>query len=520
MKFIQQYSRPLYIILLGALIASIPLSKYVMSMSQMGLLLLWLLDGRIDKKLKAFFTNKLALVLASIFFMHVIGLLYTNDFSYAIKDLRTKVPLILLPLIFTGMPRLTSREFGGLLFVYVLAVFSSTMISTYISVFHDIPDAREISLFISHIRFALNVCFAAFVVYYLYRSAFFKKTYLSALLFAFFLWFSFFLFILESMTGIIIFATILFLFGLYKLVRWKNVYGKMVLGFILLFVLSFSVFYVLRTINELAIPEKVDFSKLDTHTSRGNIYKHDTVNYQVEEGRYAGLYLSFKEMKQAWNERSKYDFWGYDDNQQRIWQTLIRYLNSKELRKDYDGVYALSEKDIRMVESGVANVHYLHSNPVKNRIRQAIIGYMNYKQAGLAKGSSFAQRLELWKASVSIIKKHFLFGSGTGDVPEVFREELKMMKSSLSETGLRSHNQFISIFVAFGLIGFLWFLFCLLYPFSTSPNARSMLYLLFFAIVVFSMFNEDTIESQAGVTFFAFFNAFLLFVQPLKKMDQ
>ena len=44
---------------------------------------------------------------------------------------------------------------------------------------------------------------------------------------------------------------------------------------------------------------------------------------------------------------------------------------------------------------------------------------------------------------------------------------------------------------------------------------RNYLYLIFMFIMMLSMFTEDTIETQIGVTLFAFFNSFLVFAMPL-----
>jgi hypothetical protein len=38
--------------------------------------------------------------------------------------------------------------------------------------------------------------------------------------------------------------------------------------------------------------------------------------------------------------------------------------------------------------------------------------------------------------------------------------------------------------------------------------------MVFLCIMLLSMFPEDTLETQAGATLFAFFEALLLFVQP------
>ncbi len=513
----RQYSQPAYIILLGLLIAAVPLSKYVMSMSQMGLLLLWFLDGNLKDKLKSFSTNKPALVVSSIFLLHVVGLIYTLDFNYAVKDLRIKVPLLILPLIFSTMPRLSKKQFDGLLLVFVLAVLSNTFISSWIAYFGDVTDSRSISLFISHIRFSLNVCLAAMVVLYLIQQKSLPWKWSVPALIAVFLWLGFFLLILGAMTGIVIFVVLLLFIGLYQIWSRQGLVSRLVFASLIVAVIASLAFYTSITIDELTKVKPVDLEKLDKTTSLGHKYKHDTVRFMVEDGRYVGLYISYPEMKKAWNERSELDYDGLDRQGQILRWTLIRYLASKDLRKDYEGVYALSEKDIYYIEQGVANHNYLTDNPLKNRLRQAIIGYNNYVYEGEAKGNSMMQRIELWKASLRIIGKHFLIGAGTGDVPDVFRMELKEMDSTLAGTGMRSHNQFISIFIAFGIIGFLWFLISLIFPLIYFPHARKFLYLSFMLIVLISFINEDTIESQAGLTFFAFFNAFLLFCAPLRE---
>jgi O-antigen ligase len=92
------------------------------------------------------------------------------------------------------------------------------------------------------------------------------------------------------------------------------------------------------------------------------------------------------------------------------------------------------------------------------------------------------------------------------------------MKSQLKpEWQRRSHNQFLSIMVGFGVFGLMLFLFCLIYPPLKMNSLRDFRFAYFFLIIIMSMIVEDTIESQDGVTFVAFFFAFLLFISPDKK---
>ena len=140
------------------------------------------------------------------------------------------------------------------------------------------------------------------------------------------------------------------------------------------------------------------------------------------------------------------------------------------------------------------------------------MGYINYINHGNPNASSVMQRVEYWKASAYIIKKHWLTGVGTGDLNLAFEKAYASLDSRLeSAFRNRSHNQFLAIFIAFGLFGLVLFIFSLIYPGIKTGKFYSYLYIVFFIIIFMSMLTEDTLETQAGATFFAFFNALLLF---------
>ena len=89
----QQFSFNLYLLGLIVLVFSMPLSKFGMSIAQIGIAISWVVGGDFKNKLSRFFSSKTALVLSSLFLLHVLGLLWTTDFNYAFKDLRIKAPL-------------------------------------------------------------------------------------------------------------------------------------------------------------------------------------------------------------------------------------------------------------------------------------------------------------------------------------------------------------------------------------------------------------------------------------------
>ena len=57
-----------------------------------GLLVInWIAAGNLKQKLNTLQTSKIFWVLISLFLLHLLGLLYTSNFEYAIKDLKIKL---------------------------------------------------------------------------------------------------------------------------------------------------------------------------------------------------------------------------------------------------------------------------------------------------------------------------------------------------------------------------------------------------------------------------------------------
>lgn len=523
-----------YFVALVTLACALPLSKFMMTLSELTLLFVWLFGsvfrggnrtfGRVvtdiahdvGRKCKLFVKNREAVVFASIYVMHIVGLLYTSDFEYALKDLRIKLPILLLPIIMSSMRPVSEKQIHTLLNFYIAAVFAGTLFSFAKYITHDFVDPRELSVFINPIRFALNITLAVLFVGYfvVYKRC---KTIPIFVPLAMMGWFVFILVIMESLSGLaclVVAAALLIVFYVVKRpYRWVAVAASLVF---------FSVcgLYLNSTVRKMSHAEPVDFSELDSRTAHGNPYLHDTINYIIEDGRYTGLYICHKELAQAWKERSSVPYYGLTANGNGVQKTVVRYLASKDLRGDYDGLMQLSDEDIRYIEQGVANSRYVTSPGMKSRLMKTVTDVMVYKYdyGNYTGGGSLTQRLEFTRASVHIIKNNFLIGVGTGDIRQAFADAYDEIGSPLSdEFRHRAHNQYIAMFVAFGIIGLLWFLTALFFPFLSLGDNRNYLYAAFFFVMLCSMIPEDTIESQDGATMFAFFNAFLLFAT--KKSD-
>ncbi len=480
----------------------------------------WSLEGRIIEKFKNLFSNKIALSLISIYLLHLLGLIYTEDFGYALNDLRIKLPLLGLPIVISTSDPLPTKQFIRLLWVFICACFITSIISCmiYSGLLQDnsIDNPHEISPFISHIRLSLSIVLAYLVLIWLFVKET-KYIYLRFVYLSLATWFVLFIFILESMTGIVIFFLVSFLlFCRYIFFYQTRLFVKIISGIAFIISISAITYYIIDIKNSF-MDIKDDLQHLEKYTLNGNPYRHNLRNKQIENGHYVWIYISEEELRKEWNKRSALGYKGKDKKGQPLYSTIARYLTSKGLRKDSLTLSSLTDNEIRNIENGIANADFLQLNPLKKRIVQIIEEFHNYSLDHNPGGNSVTQRIEFWKTALHIIKNNLLIGVGTGDVQQAFEQQYVKDQSQLStEFRLRAHNQYLTMAVSFGIPGLVWFLFVLFYPLVRREN-HNYLYISWSLIAAISMINEDTLETQAGVTFFAFFASIFMFA--LKQND-
>jgi len=518
LKAIKTSRESIYIFGLILLVTGIPLSNVLMSIAQIILLTNWLFDKNILNKIKLFYKNKAIFVFSLIFILHIWGLFFTTDFDYALKDLRTKLPLIALPVIISSSFPISYKNFKIILIFYVLSVLFGSIVSSIVYFCSEIDDVRNISVFISHIRFSLNICLSICILFYfLYiKNEFNYKQRIIATLIL--LWLIVFVFILQSLTGIFILLFLIIFYAVFLLLSHRQIKTKIFVSITILLFLTSVFLIVSGYYKDYFYADKISLQHLDKKTKDGNPYEHDLNQLIIENGNYIGLYICNEELDKAWALKSKLNIDSFDRKKQHLRSTLIRFLNSKGYRKDAEGVAKLTNPEIKAIENGCANYVYLNGFSLKSRIYKIFFEFSNFTITGAISGYSVVQRVELWKAAALIIKDNFFFGVGTGDMVNAYRNQLIKMNSELKNQSLRSHNQYLSIFSAFGIIGFILFLIFFLYPLFIDKLYKNFLFLSFFIIAALSMLNEDTIESQSGVTFFAFFYVFFCVFNSKSKL--
>lgn len=491
------------------LAVGIPLSRFLVSVAQLVLLANWLLEGNFRNKWTSLRSSKIFWAFTAIYFFYLAGTLWSTDLSYATKDLRVKLPMLWLPLLFFTTPPLSRKNYHIILHLFVggVLIASGWSMIIYLGftpiVIHDI---RDISRFESHIRFSLMIVLA---ILYLFFVAIKKNTRYKPLYFLALIWLLCFLLLLQSLTGLVICGLVAF-FSL----SWTFVSGKpwsIKIGFTFIILTGTTwLFYLVKDewkkFYEIKPIVRVEMPLV---TKSGRDYYHNYESWTSENGNRVWMYIQKEELQQEWNRKSGIKYDSLDHKGNPIQYTLIRYLASRGLTRDSAGVNQLNDTDIRNIENGEPNCLYAGKQGLRSRIHELI---WEIDQARLQQdptGHSLAMRLEFWKTGWHIIQQHPLMGVGTGDVDTAYKQQYKKDNSPLQERWrLRSHNQFIAVTIALGVCGLLIFLLWLAAPFLSKRN-KSVFFVLFLLIQFFSFFNEDTLETQAGVTFCVFFTQFL-----------
>lgn len=504
-----------YVCLLALLAGSLSTSKALMSIFPGLLFIHWLWEGGLKNKMKIFLGNPAIWLLVSVFGIYLVGLLWSDCLEWGFHDLKIQVPLLVMPLVIGTSRQLNFREIKIIIWFFTAGVLFASLCSLYVWLGFsniEIRDVRDISLFISHIRFSLLVNIAIFSLLWFAFNPKVKtpKTEKSIYLIVI-TWLILFLLILKSFTGIVIFIVVSLVLLLWLSFRIKHIVLKFSLYVFLLMIPVFMGAYLTRSINRFYDIEEISKNELNEKTRLGNSYQHDLDMGQIENGHYVFLFLCQEELRTAWNQLSSFQYDSvYGGGFSKY--VLFRYLSSKGLRKDAEGLSKLSDEDIHNIEKGIPNYLFANKISLNNRVYQTIWEIYEYQRGANPGGNSVVQRIEYFKIACQVINEHFWFGAGTGGYFPAYQKKYDEHPFfSDQKFRQRSHNMFLSYWVDFGLVGFTFICFAFVYPVSRQRKTKSYLLLTFSLIVLLSFINEDTLNNHDAITFFALFFSLFLF---------
>ena len=472
----------------------------------------WFLEGNFLNKFNKLKSSGLLWIFLCFYLLHVLAMLWTEDKSYGGNDLKIKLPLLAFPIVFCTTEKLTVSEFRKTLVIYVSGILLATLWSMlfYLDLKKaDLNDIRGISRFFSHIRFSMNVVFGIFISIWLFYTS--SKQVEKILFILLTLWLIIFLFILSSLTGIVLFIIISLICSIYFSFRQKNNLIKAACLILITTTLAVPTIFLVKTYRYFFPVAENEKIKLETWTPAGDLYYHDK-DMSRENGYFVWKHISYPELEKSWNRKSKFNFDGEDSKGNFLKFTLIRYMASKGLKKDSLGFTKLVPEDIRNIEQGFPNYKLVKASSLEKRMYEVMWELDDFYANGHVKNHSIMVRALYWKTAWEIIKENPIFGVGTGDIQSAF--EARYQRGDIlskKEDMRRSHNQFLEIWAALGIIGILSLLLICLYPFLNFTSLHPLSFLI--SLILFlSMFTEDTLETQAGVTLFAFFIPFFSFM--------
>lgn len=497
----------LYVLLTAALCISIPLSKFAMSVCMLLLAVNWLAEWNWSEKWQRLKENKSAFFALLFGLVLCLGFIKASDCDKAFNYYIAEFPLFIAPCIAASSTPFSKKELKFILGGFVLSTIFASIYSTIYYIYNEVVNIREISIFISHIRFSLCIDISiVFLLFYILKDKEIKMAIRIILIIAT-LWLITYLFIAQTFTGILLLLLVAFIYTCFLLIKQRKQKRYKVIGFSLfaLFVI-FIGYSISITYNYFHIDQN-EYLTLDEKTINGNIYENDLTSL-VENGSLTGVYVCKDELRTSWKQRS-----GVEYDEASIEPTLIRYLNSCHFRKDSVGVMSLNHQDISNIENHIANISYTKKYGLERAAYPIFFSFQLYEREGYINNSTIFQRLEYWKAAWKQACTHPLFGVGLGNHKTAVAQQLEADNSQLDEN-LRCvgcHNQWLTFWLMGGIFVLMYFIFTLVYPFIEQKRKMTFVYVAFFIILVGSMFTEDTLEMQAGMTLFAIINSILLY---------
>ncbi|MCL2328362.1 MAG: O-antigen ligase family protein [Bacteroidetes bacterium] len=488
----------------------------MVTLSLILLAVFWLVQQPSKQNFKLLAERRMPLVIIACCLVFIVRCLWQLPSDDTIGEIQRWAVFAVFMLIFGSMQSLNHRQFFAIVCIYTASVVICSVFNFVYFILNEASnvDVRRASIFMWYIRFVLFCLMGvAICVYYLlFQKHIVLPRYAKILFLCGFVWLVFYLIFIKSITGYVG-LLILCLLSIYERIRQYKKYDFLVVFFVIFTILGVRVGY---EAHFFLNPDEIDIEKLDTHTKQGNKYWEFEQRGFIENGHWNNLYICRREIVDNWHLYSDVPLFETNVKGFAVYDNLKRYMTSKNLRKDAEGLAQLTAEDIRNIEKGYTNYRFTSQFKLSSRIYESLEeGYMKSKGSN-SQGKSIMQRIVFWRVSFNVFLENKLFGSG----PKYYQEKLH---AHYAHIGLdekywhQTHNQFLRILTTYGIVGFVCFVLTLLCIPIFSRKKMTMLSVAWYSIFVISMTNDDTLVSLYGIMFVSLFCGLFLCVQPDRK---
>ncbi|MDO5760055.1 MAG: O-antigen ligase family protein [Bacteroidota bacterium] len=446
------------------------------------------------------------LSLSALYLMDIVGILWSNDWLGAKETLLHEYNFLIIPLFIALYSPLKKNVLSYVILAYLFMCWLGVAVGSFNYLTNNYTDIRHIVIGTRHIAFAINIAFATcLLMTYTYNVGKYKKIIIPIII-----WQISFLVVAQMISGLLTCLAFVFLSVIYLFIKKRNK-TNVILFFSLLVFLCLSFAWVYKEYNNYFSAKESFIGNESLRTKDGNVYTGIDDGF-IENGYLVNNYVCKPEVERQWQERTGYSLYTpIYDSSYLCSDVIYRYLNSKGLHKDAEGVKQLTEQDIDNICHGIANVAYTEKYSLRPRLYQTFFEFERFFNANETKDMSIVQRIVMSKTAFNIIKQHWLIGTGTGAEKTSLQKELSSTYPVLSDKQADPHNQFIYIMVGFGVLGLVFFLVFTTYPIIKFRLWQNKYSFSFFVVLFCYMFSESCLRMMAGEIFFTLFYALLIF---------
>lgn len=252
-----------------------------------------------------------------------------------------------------------------------------------------------------------------------------------------------------------------------------------------------------------------DSESLPKASASGEKYVHKLDRCVTENGHHVWTRIAWSELNATWQDRSDTPI---DD----IKGALIRFLASKGLAKDAEGVAQLSEDEVRAIESGIPSVVELEGTSWARRWNRFAYNWGEWWDGRRSPDASILSRSVYFEVGVSALGefslKDAMLGTGVGGLMPLLESNYAEQVPDWPQEGRkRPHNQFLTLLLSLGAVGLAIWCWALYSVWPCYPSRPAVV------LLALSCLAEDTLETQAGVTLTIVALAWGLFILPARK---
>ena len=160
-------------IILVLITAGTVVSKTLITIADVLLVVLWLAFGIIETKsikgiplqFSRFFTNKSSVIFSMIFVVCIVGLFYSSNTKTGTDELVCKLPLLIMPLVFSGFPKIKERTVNIIITTFCAALLYASIVA-FITYSHNPYDYRQVYSHVNTTVFGFFLSFGIILLIY------------------------------------------------------------------------------------------------------------------------------------------------------------------------------------------------------------------------------------------------------------------------------------------------------------------------------------------------------------------